>query len=149
MVAEIDRTRSRQSSRHYDVIHSHYWISGVAGLELSRQWNVPLVHTMHTVAKTKNLALQPGEKPEPRRRAEGEHRIVEGATRLIANTGAETAELASYYDADLDHIDVAPPGVDLSTFVGGLSEAVLGGRTGLLVDGHLAADWLRRLGTPA
>ncbi|WP_457973554.1 glycosyltransferase [Arthrobacter sp. D1-17] len=37
MVAEIDRTRQRQSFRHYDLIHSHYWISGVAGLELSRQ----------------------------------------------------------------------------------------------------------------
>jgi D-inositol-3-phosphate glycosyltransferase len=116
LVPEIDRTRSRQSSRHYDLIHSHYWISGLAGLELSRQWNVPLVHTMHTMAKAKNLALRPGEKPEPRRRADGEHWIVDGASRLIANTGAETAELVSYYDADFDRIDVVPPGVDLSTF---------------------------------
>ena len=116
MVAEIQRIRARQSHGRYDVIHSHYWLSGMAGLELSWLWDVPLVHTMHTMAKVKNLVLQSGEEPEPRRREAGEHRIVDGATRLIANTGAEAAELVSHYDADAKQIDVAPPGVDLSVF---------------------------------
>ena len=116
MVAEIERIRERQPHGRYDLIHSHYWVSGVAGLELSELWDVPLVHTMHTMAKVKNLLLQSGEKPEPRRREVGEHRIVDGATRLIANTSAEAAELVSHYDADFEHIDVAPPGVDLSVF---------------------------------
>jgi D-inositol-3-phosphate glycosyltransferase len=116
MVAEIERIRERQPHGRYDIIHSHYWVSGVAGLELSGLWGVPLVHTMHTMAKVKNLLLQSGEKPEPRRREDGEHRIVEGAARLIANTSAEAAELVSHYNADFDHIDVAPPGVDLSVF---------------------------------
>ena len=86
MVAEIERIRQRQPHGRYDVIHSHYWVSGVAGLELSELWGVPLVHTMHTMAKVKNLLLHSGEKPEPRRREDGEHRIVDGAARLIANT---------------------------------------------------------------
>ncbi|MFC7849295.1 D-inositol-3-phosphate glycosyltransferase [Arthrobacter sp. NPDC057388] len=116
MVAEIERIRAQQPHGRYDVIHSHYWVSGVAGLELSGLWNVPLVHTMHTMAKVKNLLLHSGEPPEPRRREDGEHRIVDGATRLIANTTAEAAELVSHYGADYDHIDVAPPGVDLSVF---------------------------------
>jgi D-inositol-3-phosphate glycosyltransferase len=116
MVEEIERIRQRQPHGRYDVIHSHYWVSGVAGLELSRLWGVPLVHTMHTMAKVKNLLLHPGEKPEPRRREDGEHRIVDGAARVIANTSAEAAELVSHYDADFDHIDVAPPGVDLTVF---------------------------------
>ena len=116
MVAEIERIRERQPHGRYDIIHSHYWVSGVAGLELSGLWGVPLVHTMHTMAKVKNLLLQSGEKPEPRRRELGEHHIVDGATRLIANTTAEAAELVSHYNADFDHIDVAPPGVDLSVF---------------------------------
>jgi D-inositol-3-phosphate glycosyltransferase len=116
MVAEIERIRERQPHGRYDIIHSHYWVSGVAGLELSGLWGVPLVHTMHTMAKVKNLLLQSGEKPEPRRREDGEHRIVEGAARLIANTSAEASELVSHYDADFDHIDVAPPGVDLAVF---------------------------------
>ena len=71
---------------------------------------------MHTMAKVKNLLLESGEQPEPRRREDGEHRIVDGATRLIANTGTEAAELVSHYNADNDHIDVAPPGVDLTVF---------------------------------
>lgn len=116
MVAAVERFRLQQPSRHYDVIHSHYWISGVAGLELSELWRVPLVHTMHTMAKVKNLVLHRGEKPEPRRREVGEYRIADGASRLIANTGAEAAELVSHYNADFDRIDVAPPGVDLSLF---------------------------------
>ena len=116
MVAEVERIRQRQPHGRYDVIHSHYWVSGVAGLELSGLWGVPLVHTMHTMAKVKNLLLHSGEKPEPRRREDGEHRIVDGAARLIANTPAEAAELVSHYNADFDHIDVAPPGVDLTVF---------------------------------
>lgn len=116
MVDEIERIRQRQPHGRYDVIHSHYWVSGVAGLELSRLWGVPLVHTMHTMAKVKNLLLDSGEKPEPRRREDGEHRIVDGAARLIANTPTEAAELVSHYNADFDHIDVAPPGVDLTVF---------------------------------
>ncbi|MCX6500101.1 MAG: D-inositol-3-phosphate glycosyltransferase [Arthrobacter sp.] len=116
MVAEIDRVKELQPHGRYDLVHSHYWVSGVAGLEVSELWGVPLVHTMHTMAKVKNLLLESGEQPEPRRREEGEHRIVDGATRLIANTGAEAAELVSHYDADPDHIDVAPPGVDLGVF---------------------------------
>ncbi|GAC1368692.1 MAG: D-inositol-3-phosphate glycosyltransferase [Pseudarthrobacter sp.] len=116
MVAEIEQIRQRQPHGRYDVIHSHYWVSGIAGLELAELWDVPLVHTMHTMAKVKNLLLESGEQPEPRRREEGEHRIVDGATRLIANTSAEATELVSHYGADPDRIDVAPPGVDLSTF---------------------------------
>ena len=77
---------------------------------------LPLVHTMHTMAKVKNQLLESGEQPEPRRREDGEHRIVDGATRLVANTPAEAAELVSHYNADIDRIDVAPPGVDLAVF---------------------------------
>jgi D-inositol-3-phosphate glycosyltransferase len=116
LVAEIEQIRQRQPHGRYDVIHSHYWVSGIAGLELSELWGVPLVHTMHTMAKVKNLLLESGEHPEPRRRELGEHRIVDGAARLIANTSAEAEELVSHYHADFEQIDVAPPGVDLSTF---------------------------------
>lgn len=116
LVAEIEQIRQRQRHGRYNVIHSHYWVSGVAGLELSGLWGVPLVHTMHTMAKVKNLLLQPGEHPEPRRREDGEHQIVDGAARLIANTSAEAAELVTHYNADVDLIDVAPPGVDLAVF---------------------------------
>ncbi|BCW63941.1 D-inositol-3-phosphate glycosyltransferase [Paenarthrobacter sp. MSM-2-10-13] len=116
MVEEIDKIRHQQLHGRYDAIHSHYWVSGVAGLELSELWGVPLIHTMHTMAKVKNLVLESGERPEPRRREDGEQRIVDGASRLVANTPAEAEELVSHYGADPDRIDVAPPGVDLKVF---------------------------------
>ncbi|WP_284756271.1 D-inositol-3-phosphate glycosyltransferase [Arthrobacter sp. efr-133-R2A-120] len=133
MVAEIERIRQRQPHGRYDAIHSHYWVSGVAGLELSALWNVPLIHTMHTMAKVKNLVLESGERPEPRLREDGEQRIVDGATRLVANTPAEAQELVSHYNADFDHIDIAPPGVDLTVFTPAFrarSRAELGVRPG-------------------
>ncbi|MGO4471772.1 D-inositol-3-phosphate glycosyltransferase [Arthrobacter sp. M-10] len=133
MVAEVERIRQRQPHGRYDAIHSHYWVSGVAGLELSALWNVPLIHTMHTMAKVKNLVLESGERPEPRLREDGEQRIVDGATRLVANTPAEAQELVSHYSADFDHIDIAPPGVDLTVFTPAFrarSRAELGVRPG-------------------
>ncbi|UVJ38506.1 D-inositol-3-phosphate glycosyltransferase [Arthrobacter sp. CJ23] len=133
MVAEIERIRQHQPHGRYDAIHSHYWVSGLAGLELSELWNVPLIHTMHTMAKVKNLVLHSGERPEPRRREDGEQRIVDGAARLVANTPAEAQELVAHYNADFDRIDVAPPGVDLAVFAPAFrarSRAALGVRPG-------------------
>ncbi|WP_152970021.1 D-inositol-3-phosphate glycosyltransferase [Arthrobacter sp. Edens01] len=100
----------------YDVIHSHYWVSGVAGTSLARHWDVPLVHTMHTMARVKNLQLQPGQAPEPQVRIQGEQDVVHAAARLIANTTTEADELVAWYGADPQSIDVVAPGVDLDVF---------------------------------
>lgn len=100
----------------FDVVHSHYWVSGTAGLTVARQWDLPLVHTMHTMARVKNLQAQPGEAPEPQVRIDGEQQIVLGATRLIANTSTEADELETLYGADPDNVDVVAPGVDLGVF---------------------------------
>ena len=101
---------------HYDLIHSHYWISGQLGWLISDRLGIPLVHTMHTMAKVKNLALAEGEKPEPNSRAIGEEQIVKAASALTANTASEAASLVSLYDACPDNVFVVPPGVDLSTY---------------------------------
>ncbi|RJT80209.1 D-inositol-3-phosphate glycosyltransferase [Arthrobacter cheniae] len=101
---------------HFDVLHSHYWVSGTVGLTLSRQMNLPLVHSMHTMAKVKDLRMKSLGTPEPAERIAGEQDIVTGAARLIANTSTEAAELVSLYGASVDRIDVVAPGVDLSTF---------------------------------
>ena len=105
---------------HYDLIHSHYWISGQLGWLVSDRLGIPLVHTMHTMAKVKNLALAEGEKPEPNSRAIGEEQVVKASSALIANTASEAASLVSLYDACPDNVFVVPPGVDLTTYkVGG------------------------------
>lgn len=101
---------------HYDLIHSHYWISGQLGWLVSDRLGIPLVHTMHTMAKVKNLALAEGEKPEPNSRAIGEEQVVKASSALIANTASEAASLVSLYDACPDNVFVVPPGVDLTTY---------------------------------
>jgi len=116
MADEVDAIRARQDQGHYQLIHSHYWLSGVAGLHLARAWHVPLVHTMHTMARVKNQHLHSGEHAEPENREQGEQCLVDGAARLIANTRAEAQELRSHYDASPAAIDVVAPGVDLDVF---------------------------------
>ena len=103
-------------SNYYSLLHSHYWISGQLGWMVSEATSIPLIHTMHTTAKVKNLNLAAGEKPEPQTRAIGEEQVVKAATGLIANTDAEAASLVSLYEACPDRVFVVAPGVDLQTF---------------------------------
>ena len=122
MASELLRVEANHPRGYYDLIHSHYWISGQVGLLAAQRWNVPLVHTM---AKVKNKSLADHDKPEPVARAIGEEQIVAGAQGLIANTDAEAANLVSLYDACPDRVHVVAPGVDLVHFSpgGGRREA--------------------------
>ena len=115
--------QSGKPNGYYDIIHSHYWISGQLGWMISERTGVPLVHTMHTMAKVKNQALAEGESPEPLIRALGEEQIVQNAKALIANTDAEAASLVSLYDANPDKVKVVTPGVDLQRFTPGHGKA--------------------------
>ncbi len=103
----------------YDVIHSHYWISGMVAIPASRKLGIPLVHTMHTMAKVKNLNLADGEAAEPALRSNGETEVVKFSNALIANTDSEAASLVSLYDACPDLVHVVTPGVDLYSFTPG------------------------------
>ena len=100
----------------YDLVHSHYWLSGQTAWLAAERWDVPLVHSMHTMAKVKNLTLAEDDAPEPLARAVGESQVVEAADRLVANTDEEARQLADLYDADPYRVAVVPPGVDLATF---------------------------------
>jgi D-inositol-3-phosphate glycosyltransferase len=104
------------SGESYDIIHSHYWISGKVAMPVAKELNIPLVHTMHTMARVKNLALAEGETPEPMIRVQGESQVVAAADALIANTDAEAASLVSLYDACPDDVSVVSPGVNLTMF---------------------------------
>lgn len=108
---------------YYSLLHSHYWISGQLGWMVSERTGIPLIHTMHTTAKVKNLNLAEGEAPEPQTRAIGEEQVVKASTGLIANTDAEAASLVSLYDACPDNVFVVAPGVDLQTFSPGAGKA--------------------------
>jgi D-inositol-3-phosphate glycosyltransferase len=100
----------------YDVVHSHYWLSGQVGWLAKERWGLPLVHSMHTMAKVKNASLAEGDDPEPQLRAIGEAQVVAAADRLIASTGEEAAQLVELYDADPQRVVTVAPGVDLDVF---------------------------------
>ncbi len=121
----------------YDLVHSHYWLSGHVGWLASERWNVPLVHTMHTMAKVKNLALAEGDSPEPRVRVIGEEQVVSAASALVANTVQEAVDLETHYDAPRDRVVVAHPGVDLETFNAGDGRAAARRRLGIREDAKM------------
>ncbi len=113
---EVLRAEAVQPVGHYDAVHSHYWLSGQVGALARDRWGVPLVHTMHTMAKVKNDALAAGDTPEPMARIIGEEQVVEAADMLIANTDLEAKQLINLYDADPGRVEVVHPGVDLTVF---------------------------------
>jgi len=110
------RAEAQQEPGHYDVIHSHYWLSGQVGWLARDRWGVPLIHSAHTLAKVKNALLAEGDVPEPRSRVIGEEQVVAEADRLIASTPDEAAQLVQWYDADPAKVLTIPPGVDLDRF---------------------------------
>ncbi|HJV04482.1 MAG TPA: glycosyltransferase, partial [Actinomycetota bacterium] len=105
----VDREGSR-----YDVVHSHYWLSGDAGMAASRAWDLPLVASFHTLGLVK--AGVPGEAPEPPARVAAEMATIARADRVLAPTPAEAAHLIERYGAPSERVRVVPPGVDRSVF---------------------------------
>ncbi|MEO8106883.1 MAG: D-inositol-3-phosphate glycosyltransferase [Actinomycetes bacterium] len=113
------RVEAQHEPGYFDLVHSHYWLSGQVGSLAQDRWQVPLVHSMHTMAKVKNSQLAEGDVPEPSGRVIGETSVVAAADRLIANTAAEAAQLVDLYGAHPLQIATVPPGVDLSVFTPG------------------------------
>ena len=106
----------REQAPRPDVVHGHYWLSGAAGRELADAWCVPLVLTLHTTARGKNLRARTGEGFEPAARAEAEARLIARAETTVVNTGTEALQMIELYDAEPRRLTVVPPGVDLSAF---------------------------------
>ncbi|GAA2407434.1 D-inositol-3-phosphate glycosyltransferase [Mycolicibacterium llatzerense] len=136
--AGVLRVEANHEPGYYDIVHSHYWLSGQVGWLASDRWAVPLVHTSHTLAAVKNLALAEGDTPEPALRAVGEQQVVDAADRLIVNTEDEARQLVSLHHADPSRIDVAYPGVDLATFTPG-DKAEARAALGLSLDEQVVA----------
>jgi D-inositol-3-phosphate glycosyltransferase len=101
---------------HYDLIHSHYWMSGLAARELKAAWNAPVVHMFHTLGVMKQRVARTSEEAEGEYRLKGERDVLRIADRIIAATPAELAQLQWLYHADTRKIVVIPPGVDLVRF---------------------------------
>ena len=114
--AGVLRAEARHEPGYYDLVHSHYWLSGQVGFLARDRWGVPLVHSAHTLARVKNAALAEGDTPEPRLREIGEQQVVDEADQLIANTDVEAAQLVDLYGAPPSKVHTVAPGVDIDLF---------------------------------
>jgi D-inositol-3-phosphate glycosyltransferase len=98
----------------YDVLHSHYWLSGLVGEKLKTAWNVPHVTMFHTLGEVKNRSSY--NEHETALRIESEAAVIAGADRVICATDQERAFIRQLYGADSDKVTVIPLGVDLDRF---------------------------------
>lgn len=119
-MVDAARIHLTTTAEPFDVLHSHYWISGAVGHRLKHELDLPLVGTFHTLARTKAAA---GITDDPRQRAQVERETIACCDRMIASTPDECSELVAAYAAEPDRVEVIPPGVDHAIFSPGDPES--------------------------
>jgi D-inositol-3-phosphate glycosyltransferase len=115
----------------YDVIHAHYWLSGIATLPVALELGIPFVQSFHTLAAMKNETLAPSQEPEPEIRARSEMYLAGQARAIVAGSAAEATALIDGVRAPADRIWVVPPGVDTDLFRPDRASAADSVRSGL------------------
>jgi len=100
----------------YDLIHSHYWMSGLAARDLKAAWKLPVIHMFHTLGLMKRRVARHPDEAEGDYRLNGERDVLRLADWVVAATPAELAQLQWLYQADTDKVVIIPPGVDISRF---------------------------------
>jgi D-inositol-3-phosphate glycosyltransferase len=133
------RTEADFAPGRYDLVHAHYWLSGQVGAAAAERWGVPLVQSMHTLGKVKNLALADGDYAEPPARIRGEGEVIAAADRLVANTAEEARQLTELYGAEPWRVETVNPGVDLSVFRPAGARAAVRRKLGLPPDAAVLA----------
>jgi D-inositol-3-phosphate glycosyltransferase len=122
----VATTAGRPDSR-YDLIHAHYWLSGLATLPVAIELGIPFVQSFHTLGAMKNAHLAPGQQPEPSGRVLAERYLAGQANAVVASSTSEVTSLIDQVGAPPDRIWVIPPGVDVDLFRpnrGGAAERV-------------------------
>ena len=108
---------AEEKNIHYDLIHSHYWMSGLAAEALSDCWGgTPIIQMFHTLGEMKNRVARSEAEREGSYRLDGERHVMGRVDRIIAATPAEQAQLEWLYNADMRKVYVVPPGVDVGHF---------------------------------
>lgn len=115
LIQGIDAIAARQPAP-YDLIHSHYWVSGAVALRLRDRWRVPVVQMFHTLGALKNRVARSAEETETTSRAAIERRLLHTVDVTVAATEIDRAHMVDYYDASAEGIRLVPPGVNLGTF---------------------------------
>ena len=137
----VDSWRLTQGA-DYDLIHAHYWLSGVAALALRERWSVPVLQMFHTLGRLKNRAARSVTELEPALRLREETRIVGASDRIVAANVVERAELLRDYAAHAPRIATIPCGVDTALFAPGDPTAA---RVALALQPHPVLLWVGRI----
>ncbi len=114
-VSGIEAFAQRKGIR-YDLIHSHYWMSGMAALSLREAWNTPVIQMFHTLGKMKQRVARLPYEVEEQERLLGEQRLLKSVDCIVVSTSAEFAQLQWLYHADVSKVRIIPPGVDVTRF---------------------------------
>jgi len=109
-------TFAEKKGVQYDLIHSHYWMSGIAARDLQKVWGIPIVHMFHTLGLMKQRIARAPHESEGDYRIQGEREVLRLANRIIAATPAEMAQLLWLYESEEKKVTIVPPGVDISHF---------------------------------
>ncbi len=110
------RSFAESEQIQYDLLYSHYWLSGEVACLLRPGMGAGWAHIAHTLGVVKNRTLASGARPEPALRIRVEGEIAQQADLLIASTADEGDDLIRLYGADPEHVYVVAPGIDLATF---------------------------------
>jgi D-inositol-3-phosphate glycosyltransferase len=110
------RSFAEKEQIQYDLLYSHYWLSGEVACLMRPDMGAGWAHTAHTLGLVKNRALANGARPEPALRIRIEGEIAQQADLLITSTADEGDDLIRSYGADPEHVYVVAPGIDLATF---------------------------------
>jgi len=113
LINELESFRIKKKIA-YDIVHSHYWLSGVLGLKLQSSWNANHLITYHTIGAVKNLTCSTEDASELR--LANEKKLAKQCDRIIVSTQKDKEYLIQYYDALCDHIRIVPCGVNLERF---------------------------------
>ncbi len=103
----------------YDLVHSHYWLSGWAGILVKRGLGIPLANSFHTLGRVKDAARRADQPPESLLRIAAEHEVIALSDCVIASTPFEAEDLMLHYGADPGRLCTSPPGVDHDRFCPG------------------------------
>ena len=114
--SEATLRRIDEQGQSFDLIHSHYWLSGWAGVLLKEKLGVPLANSFHTLGRVKDLTRHPDDGPEGAIRTLTEEEVIARSDCVVASTPYEFEDLLEHYAADPARLCTSPPGIDHSVF---------------------------------
>ncbi|HZU13628.1 MAG TPA: glycosyltransferase [Chloroflexota bacterium] len=114
-MVEDFRRFQRDEGIRYDVIHSHYWLSGLAAVR-AREGDTPIVHMFHTLSRVKEFYTGRPDPTDSALRADGERCVVAAADAIVGSIDVEREQIERLYGRAPARYEIIPPGVDLSHF---------------------------------